>query len=96
MGVPSFYRWLINKYPNIVVHAIEEEKGESLLLENPNGFEFDNLYLDMNGIIHPCFHPEDEDITVYIYLRLTIFLLSYFLIRVVWHLFTFFFLFWYL
>lgn len=65
MGVPSFYRWLINKYPNIVVKAIEERQEQDseridTTLPNPNGIEFDNLYLDMNGIIHPCFHPDDH------------------------------------
>ncbi|KAM6595692.1 hypothetical protein CsatA_006216 [Cannabis sativa] len=64
MGVPAFNRWLVSKYPKVVANAVEA-KWENNYLDtsstNPNGIEFDNLYLDLNNIIHPCFHPEDDD-----------------------------------
>ncbi|KAH8101020.1 exonuclease II [Cristinia sonorae] len=50
MGIPKFFRYISERYP----------LTSQLITEN-NIPEFDNLYIDFNGIIHNCSHPNDED-----------------------------------
>ncbi|VDK85845.1 unnamed protein product [Litomosoides sigmodontis] len=52
MGVPKFYRWISERYP-CLSEVVQDEQIP----------EFDNLYLDMNGIIHGCSHSDDDDIS---------------------------------
>eukprot|EP00466_Bigelowiella_natans_P000461 jgi/Bigna1/33096/e_gw1.1.172.1 len=52
MGIPKFYRWISERYPLI-----------NEVVTRSSAPEFDCLYLDMNGIIHNCTHPEDLDVT---------------------------------
>ena len=53
MGVPKFYKWLSERYPLINQVASSDIRPE-----------FDNMYLDMNGIIHNCTHSDSADESV--------------------------------
>ncbi|KAI7872693.1 XRN 5'-3' exonuclease N-terminus-domain-containing protein [Spinellus fusiger] len=51
MGIPKFFRWISERYP----------MSSQLIAENRIP-EFDNLYLDMNGIVHNCSHNNNESV----------------------------------
>ncbi|KAH8294459.1 hypothetical protein KR018_007499, partial [Drosophila ironensis] len=55
MGVPKFFRYISERYPCLSELAREHSIPE-----------FDNLYLDMNGIVHNCSHPDDNNIHFHI------------------------------
>lgn len=72
MGVPAFFRWLSVKYPRVLGDVLEEtsnfQGGTYLPVNadepNPNGIEFDNLFLDMNGSVGSSFRPSARALTV--------------------------------
>lgn len=51
-GIPKMFRWLTDQYPDILNRQVEEGLSSDL--------KVDNFYLDMNGIIHPCTHGNNE------------------------------------
>ncbi|KAJ3383245.1 hypothetical protein HDU84_003762 [Entophlyctis sp. JEL0112] len=67
MGIPKFFRWISERYP-MCSALVEENKipvfGTVTFFGPVLTFLFcslDNMYLDMNGIIHPCSHPNDDN-----------------------------------
>ncbi|KNZ62559.1 hypothetical protein VP01_1255g4 [Puccinia sorghi] len=59
MGIPkvcTFFRWMTQKYP-VVLHQVV--KGDRIPQIGQSISHLNNLYLDLNGIIHHCSHPSD-------------------------------------
>jgi 5'-3' exoribonuclease 2 len=65
MGVPLFFRWLRKKYPEIVDKLLISGNSTEVNYESSN---FDNLYLDMNGILHPASHGDGVKVRSYSFL----------------------------
>lgn len=47
MGIPHLFRWITKKYPDTIGFD--------------SNLNIDNLYFDLNGLIHPCCHPENKE-----------------------------------
>ena len=72
-GRPAFFKWLALKYPLMLETLVEAAPGDAVPVApdgaecawtdghegEPHSVAVDNLYLDCNGIVHPCCHPED-------------------------------------
>ncbi|GAM18987.1 hypothetical protein SAMD00019534_021620 [Acytostelium subglobosum LB1] len=65
MGVPSFYKWLVEKYPKIVCSNYindcdNNDNNNNNNNNNKKKLRFNNLYIDMNGVIHNSTHSNAD------------------------------------
>ncbi|EGG18205.1 hypothetical protein DFA_03692 [Cavenderia fasciculata] len=77
MGIPAFYRWLVDKYPKSIQYfqqqqQVEEQQEQDEVSSSSttttplkidprcNNVKFNNLYIDMNGVIHNSTHAKGE------------------------------------
>ena len=64
MGIPTYTRWLCRKYPLILKQLNDVSMGQTDSQNTNNAkdkrrnerTQFDNFYIDMNGILHDCAH----------------------------------------
>jgi 5'-3' exoribonuclease 2 len=66
MGVPAFFKWLRRRFPKAVWDCADPPADAvppgdlDWSTPNLNGFEVDNLYVDVNGLLHGATHPADR------------------------------------
>ena len=53
MGIPLYFKIISDKYPNIIINNIDNDKNN-------------NLFLDLNCAIHPCAHKVLENYCIVI------------------------------
>lgn len=63
MGIPLFFKWIRRTFPKSVKEISVSHytppgliKGPATTVYSDTEKRFDNLYLDLNSIIHNCFH----------------------------------------
>nr|CAJ2481725.1 unnamed protein product [Leishmania braziliensis] len=73
MGIAGFFLWLQRWYGDCVDNVPQDVvdaafKGQALPRSHASAYSYDNFYVDMNGLIHPCCHdtaplpePENEE-----------------------------------
>eukprot|EP01117_Protostelium_nocturnum_P011824 TRINITY_DN4310_c0_g1_i1.p1 TRINITY_DN4310_c0_g1~~TRINITY_DN4310_c0_g1_i1.p1 ORF type:complete len:983 (-),score=344.11 TRINITY_DN4310_c0_g1_i1:6-2954(-) len=61
MGIPGFFRWLVESFPDVLL-SLPPIDPQSEVDVYADGETCDFLYLDMNGVIHNSTHQDGDDL----------------------------------